>query len=587
MKFPVFKCAVGCAAALAVLAGCGKPKHPLPEPPRVAQCEPGKPGGQLVLAIAGNPRTFNPLLSADGASDAVVRLLFSPLISLDMVTQQPKPGLAESWTVEPDQKTWTFKLRKGLRWSDGEPITADDVVFTWNELMYNPANNQLTYDLFRINGKKFTVTKVDDLTVRVVTPEVFAPFLEYFGGVAILPRHLLARAVQENKFSETYGVRTQPQQIAGSGPFRLKAFRPGKYVMLERNPEYCAVDRQGRRLPYFDEVMLAIAENPAEVTYRFLHNTSAACETIRPDVWPRFEQASTNSRLRAIDLGAGAERNFFWFNQNTNVNAAGKPLVNPVKLKWFQNRKFRQAVSCALDRDRMAIEVYGGRALPVYGFISGENQKWFNREIPRPGHNPDQARALLAEIGMRDRNNDGVLEDAGGNPVEITLISNVDNPARGKTAMMIRDDLKKIGIKVEYRAVDFPTLLEKVNATHDYECGLMGLGGGGMDPASQVNVIKSGEPLHQWFPLQKTPATDWEAKMDSLMDAQMRTLDFARRKKDFDEVQRIWADELPMICTVAPFTGAAIRSDIGNVRPSVAAAWHVTWNIEELYFRKP
>ncbi len=234
----------------------------------------------------------------------------------------------------------------------------------------------------------------------------------------------------------------------------------------------------------------------------------------------------------------------------------------------------------------MAREAYGGRAQPAYGFISTENQKWNNPNIPRYGLDLARARTLLAEIGIQDRNGDGLMEDADGNPIEIQLYSNIGNPLREKAAALIVADLKKLGIKLIYLPTDYRSLVERINATYDYECALMGLGGGGGDPASQINVLRSSEELHQWFPLQKAPSTEWEARIDSLMDAQMRTLDFAQRKKCFDEVQAILAEELPMIYTVTPLACAAIRSDVGNVRPAVLSPYHLTWNLEELYFKK-
>jgi peptide/nickel transport system substrate-binding protein len=572
--------------AASLLAGCSRSAGPLPNPPRVSACEPGHTGGKLSLGVAGSPKSFNPLYATDSASDCVVRLLFSSLVSLDLTTGDPTPGLAQSWSVDPDGKTWTFKLRQGLRWSDGQPLTADDVVFTWNDVMLNPAYNQISLDLFQSGGRMFTVSKVDDLTVRVVTPEVFAPFLEVFGIVAILPKHMLAQAAQDHSFPTAYGVRSLPQSIVGSGPYRLHEYRPGKYVVLDRNPEYCAVDRNGTRLPYFDEVTVVVTPNLREQAYRFLHHDTDAFETVPNDFRDLFEQDAATGRSKILELGAGIERDFFWFNQNTNVAPGGRPLVPPVKLKWFRDRRFRQAVSCAIDRERMVREVYGGRATSVYGFTSEENRRWFNTNAPQFRYDPDKARALLAEIGMRDRNADGTLKDADGNAVEITLLSSFENPVRGRMARLFQTDLAKVGIKVTYQAIDFPSLLRKINGTFDYEAALMGLGGGGLDPASDARVLKSDEPLHQWFPLQRRPSTDWEAKIDALMDDQVRTLDFRRRKTDFDEVQKILGEELPMIATVAPWTSSAIRSDLANVRPAISTGYHVTWNIEELYLRK-
>jgi peptide/nickel transport system substrate-binding protein len=581
---------------LCFLAGCSKtsaPKpaavvaHPVPSAPLVSQAEPGQPGGTFRIALPFSPKTLNPLLAGDGLSDNILRLLHGSLVNLNWITQEPGPGLAESWSVEADQKTWTFNLRRGVYWSDGKPFNADDVIFTWNEIMYNPDINKGTYSVFRVGGKNFEVTKVDDYTVRVVTPEVFAPFLEFFGTVWILPQHALQDATRERRFLSAYDLRTAPQKIVGCGPYRVKQIDWGTSILLERNPEYWVTDKQGRRLPYFDEVQFIFGGGRGNDAILFVNGKSDAYEILRPELLDAFkEEVSTNAHFRIVELGIGSEREFLWFNQNTNSTAAGKPLVNPVKLKWFRNQKFRQAISCSIDRERMARDVYQGRAQAVYDFISTDNRKWNNPNVPRFAFDPAKARALLAEIGIQDRNSDGVLKDSDGNVVEFTLLSNTGNPARDKAARMIQEDLKKIGIKVNYEPIDFEALREKVDNTFEFEAALMGLGGGGIDPASQMNVLKSNEDLHQWFPLQKTPSTDWEARIDALMDAQMRTLDFAERKKAFDEVQVILAEQAPMLYTVSPLAYAAIRSDVGNLRPSVLTPYRVTWNMEELYFKK-
>jgi len=340
-------------------SGCGKETssrasigHALTAP-LIAECEPGQPGDRLTLVTIGAPRTLNPLFATDRASDELTHLLFAPLVQMDLVTQESRPALAASWTVEPDQKTWTFKLRPGLRWSDGQPLTAADVVFTWNEIMYNPRMNQITYDLFRADGKPFSVTKVDAQTVRVVTPGVFAPFIEFFGSVPILPEHVIGPAVRERRFLSVYTLQTRPETIVGAGPFRVQEWQPGKGLLLERNPEYWVVDKQNRRLPYFDEVMLIPVSDSSAEAFLFLGGKCDVFEHDRPDDYAPLKGGAASGKSRLIELGVGTERDFLWFNLNTNLNAAGKPVVEPAKLNWFRNKKFRQAVSCAIDRDRM------------------------------------------------------------------------------------------------------------------------------------------------------------------------------------------------------------------------------------------
>jgi len=218
-------------------------------------------------------------------------------------------------------------------------------------------------------------------------------------------------------------------------------------------------------------------------------------------------------------------------------------------------------------------------------YLGAENPTWYNPAVPRFGFDPPRARQLLAAAGLADRNGDGVLEDAAGRPCEIVLHTNLGNPARARMAELIQDDLRQVGIRLVLQPLPFPVLEHKINQTFDYESALLGLSGGGLDPAAHLNVLKSDNLMHQWFPRQPRPATAWEARLDALMDAQMRTLDFAERKRAFDEVQQILAEQLPLIGTVTPLRYAAARADLGNLRGSALTPYSLTWNVEELYFQ--
>ncbi|HUR47567.1 MAG TPA: ABC transporter substrate-binding protein, partial [Candidatus Saccharimonadales bacterium] len=467
-------------------------------------------------------------------------------------------------------------------------LTADDVVFTCNDVVYNTNINNVTRDALRVDGKDFKVSKVDDLTVTVVTPAPFAPFEETFGaGVSILPRHALAKAVSEKKFESSYGVDVKPGELVCNGPFKLKQYKPGESTTLERNPYFFEVDKKGQRLPYLDYIIYTVVPDMNAMALRFLKGESDAHETVRPDEYERFKEASAQGKFQLLDLGLGTERGFIWFNQNTNVNATtGKPFVNPTKLKWFRNKKFRQAISYSIDRESIAKSIYAGRAKPNYGFVTEANPKWFNPSVKKYPHDIARAKALLKEIGIDDRNGDGFLEDSDGNVIEFVLNTNTGNNVREKTAVLVQEDLKRLGIKLIFQPMQFNSLVSKIDSAYDYECILLSLGGGGVDPSSSMNVLKSDGFTHQWFPRQKAPSTEWEARIDFLMNEQIKTLDFAQRKKYYDEVQEILSDELPMIYTVSPISYAAIRSDLGNVRPTVLSWYRVTWNAEELYFKK-
>ena len=583
-------------AAVFCFSGCGKKSenaasgnspanYPLPDPPLVADCSPGVPGGRLVAASFGDPKTFNPITANEQSSEEIYRHLYAALLGFDSPSQSVTPGLAVAWTNLPDGKTWTFTLRKNLRWSDGEPLTADDVVFTWG-VIYNPDIDNVMRDAFVVDGKKFAVTKIDDLTVQVVTPEIYAPFLENFGGVPILPKHILEKTVADKTFTSAYGVNWDADKIVGSGPFRLKNYSPAQSVLLERNPYFFEVDSNGQRLPYFDNIIYTVVPDMNAMSLRFLSGESDADDFVLPYEYDHFKTASSSGKFNLLEPGIGMETAFFWFNENTNMDAAGKPLVDPKKLKWFRNAKFRQAISYAIDRDSIIKSIYNGRAIPNYGFVTPGNKKWFNPNTRQYPQDLDKARALLKEIGIEERNGDGFLTDANGNKIEFTLNTNVGNSAREKTAVLIKSDLEKLGITVNFQPIEFNTLVQKIDTAYDYDCVLLSIGGGSADPSSMMNVLKSSGFTHQWFPRQKTPSTDWEARLDFLMDAQMKTLDFNERKKDFDEVQEILAEQVPMVFTVTPMYYAAIRSDIGNVRATPLNGYRATWNIEELYFKK-
>jgi peptide/nickel transport system substrate-binding protein len=585
-------------ALLICLSGCGKkteptpPKpaasYPLPEPPLVADCAPGIPGGRFVVVSYGDPKTFNPITANEQSSEEIYRHLFTALLGFDWASQQVSPGLAESWTNSADGKTWTFKLRKNLRWSDGEPLTADDVVFTCNDVIYNPDINNVTRDILTVDGKPFTVTKVDDATIQVVTPDICAPFLENFGaGMPIMPKHILAKAVADKTFVSAYGVNWDPKSIVVSGPFRIKEYKPAQYILLERNPYFCEVDKEGQRLPYFDNIIYTVVPDFNAMSLRFLGGESDADDFIFPYEYDHFKAEEAKGRFTLLEPGIPLDTQFFFFNENTNVNAkTGKPFVDPVKSKWFRNSKFRQACAYAIDRDAIIKSVYSGRAIPNYGFITPGNIKWFNPNTHQYPHDPARARALLKEIGIEDRDGDGFLEDADGNKIEFSLNTNVGNSAREKVSVLIKSDLERLGFKVNFQPIEFNTLIQKIDVTYDYECALLSLGGGGVDPSASMNVVKSDGFTHQWFPRQKSPSADWEARLDHLMDAQNKTLDFNERKKDFDEVQEILSEQVPLIFTVTPYYYAAVRSDIGNLRPTPLSSYRATWNIEELYFKK-
>ncbi len=323
------------------------------------------------------------------------------------------------------------------------------------------------------------------------------------------------------------------------------------------------------------------------LSLRFLSGESDVFEDISPDNCEQFQAAAATGKFRFFDLGYSLVWQYLWFNMNPNKNdKTGQPYLDPKKLKWFGQKQFRQAVSYAIDRNSIVKSIYAGRAEPNYGLVGHENPKWFNPAIRSYPYDPEKARGLLAEIGIKDRNGDGVMEDADGNPIEFVFNADTGNSTANKMALMIQSDWKKLGFKVVYQPLEFNTLDDRIIVNHNYDCVLLGWSWGSLDPVvNYMGILPSSAQDHDWNPNQKTPATPWEARVDELMNAQLKTFDFNERKKGFDEVQVILSDELPVISTVTPRVSAACRPDIGNLRPTPFILYHLTWNAEELYFK--
>ncbi|HEY7508661.1 MAG TPA: ABC transporter substrate-binding protein, partial [Vicinamibacteria bacterium] len=227
--------------------------------------EPGRRGGRVVIALRSEPKTLNPVTSLDNASRDVIARLHANLVAIDRHTQGTVAALARSWSVSKDGRRYTVELRRGLRFSDGDPLDADDVVFSF-ECYLDPRNASPQRDLLVVGGRPVAVRKLGPYRIALDLAQPYAVGDRLFDGLAVLPRHRLARAQQEGRLAQTWGLDTPPADMAGLGPFRLKAYVPGQRIVLERNPHYWKVDAAGRPLPYLDElVFLVVPGEDAEV----------------------------------------------------------------------------------------------------------------------------------------------------------------------------------------------------------------------------------------------------------------------------------------------------------------------------------
>ncbi len=522
--------------------------------------EPGREGGTLYFILSGDPKTLNPALAQETTSTAAIGPLFSGLTRLNLKTMKPEPDLAESWEVSEDGKVWTFHLRKNVRWSDGTPFTADDVIFTFNEIYYNDQIPSSTRDILTIKGKKIKVEKIDDYTVKFILPEPFAPFLNALSA-EILPKHKLERYVKDGTFNTAWNVNTDPKDIVGTGPWVIKEYVKGQRIVYERNPYYWEKDEEGRSLPYITRRVGIIVSDPDTAMLKF---KSGEVDYIGLRPQDIQQVARMGEDVKVYDLGSTPSTTFLVFNQNPRSK------VPKYKLKWFQNRKFRVAISHAIDREGICYLVYNGLAKPLYTPVTEANRPYYDEDYyPKFEYDLEKAKKLLESIGFKDRDGDGVLEDPEGHDLEFTLITNAGNKERETIGNIVKEDLKKIGVKVHFQPIDFNNLVSRLTAPpYDWEAVIIGLTGS-IDPHFGRNVWHSSGLLHMWNPRQKKPQTDWEKKVDELIDKGAVELDFEKRVKIYREAFRIITEEQPMIFIATPKSMLAAYDRFGNLFPTV------------------
>jgi peptide/nickel transport system substrate-binding protein len=540
----------------------------------------GHSGGRLVVALRSEPKTLNPVLAADAPSRDIIRCITADLIHINRESEKIEPALAKSWMVSRDGKQYTLHLRHGLQFSDGQPFTADDVVFTFqvylDEKIHSPQR-----DLLIVGGKPISVQKIDAATVQFELAQPYAAAERIFDSLAMLPRHLLQTAYQAGTFSQAWGISTPATQIAGLGPFRLKEYVPGERIILERNPYYWKEDHSGNRLPYLDETVFLFVPSEDAQAIRFQSGDTDVLSRFSSQNFSVLEKQQRAKNYHLFDLGPGLEYNFLFFNLN-DLGPTNSPEIAK-KQVWFQDLKFRQAVSAAIDRDGIVRLVYGGRATPLWGHVTPGNKLWLDANIPHPPRSLDHARQLLQSDGFSWKD-DGTLVDSRGNAVEFSILTSASNAQRVKMATIIQDDLSQLGMSVHVVSLDFGAVVDRFMKTYDYEAAIMGLASGDADPTPEMNVWLSSGSTHLWHLNESHPATSWEAEIDQLMEAQLITLDYSARKKLYSRVQEIVAEELPVICLASPNILVGAKDGVGNFQPAPLDPYAL-WNIEQLYVR--
>jgi peptide/nickel transport system substrate-binding protein len=544
----------------------------------VTRNPPGHYGGQLVVALRSEPKTLNPVLATDISSRDVIRCLTADLIHINRATLKTEPALAESWKISPDGRVYTLKLRRGVRFSDGQPFDADDVVFSFrlylDEKIHSPQR-----DLLIVGGQPIAVQKLDEDTVRFTLAKPYAAAERLFDSVAILPRHLLEGAYRGGKFAEMWPLTTAPQQFASLGPFRLKEYVPGVRIVLERNPYYWKEDRAQTRLPYLDRIVFLFVSSEDAQVIRFQAGDTDILSRFNAEDFRLLERTQTTRSYHLYDMGPGLEFNFLFFNLN-DLASKGLPAI-AAKQAWFRDARFRQAVSAAIDRQAIVRLVYDDRATALWGPVTPGDKLWIDGQIPHPQRSLARARDMLKSAGF-SWNSGGALIDSHGRAVEFSILTASSNAQRSKMATLIQDDLGRLGMNVHVVPLEFRAVVDRLLNSYDYEAALMGLANGDADPNPEMNVWLSRGSTHLWHPDQQKPATPWESEIDRLMEQQLVTMDYAKRKQLYDRVQEILAQQMPLICLVSPDVLAAAKDRVANFHPAILDPY-VLWNVEQLY----
>jgi len=543
----------------------------------------GKQGGRLVVSLRAEPKTLNPLTAADAPSrEVILGAMQADLIHINRATQLTEPALAKSWNVSSDGLQYTLILRKGLRFSDGQPVDADDVLFTFR--VYLDENVHATQrDQFIVGGKPITVRKVDAQTVVFQLAKTYGAGERLFDGLAVLPRHLLEKPYNDGKLGQTWTLATPANEWAGLGPFRLKEYVAGQKLVLERNPYYWKQDAKGNRLPYLDELVFLFVPNADAQVLRFQSGETDLISRLSAENFSVLSRQQSGYTMS--DAGPGLEYNFLFFNVNKPEEKTSPDLAR--KIKWFREVKFRQAISAAIDREAIVRLVYQGRGAALWGPVTPGNHRWGNSGISHTARSLEKARALLKEVGFAwttGPDGEQSLVDSDAKPVEFSILTSSTNADRTKMATLIQDDLKQLGVRVQIVPMEFRSLIDRVTQTREYEACVLGLVSFDADPTAEMNVWLSSGGTHLWNPSQAHPATAWEAEIDKLMEQQLDAQSYAQRKKSFDRVQEILAENQPMIFLASPDILVGAKKSVGNFHPTVLEPY-VLWNVEQLYFR--
>lgn len=560
----------------------------------------GDYGGTLKLVTFGTgPKTFNGWDASDVESHGIGMLQDDSLVDIDPWTGKPIPKLAKSFSLSPDCRTITFVLRKGLKWSDGQPLNADDIVFTFDKIIKEGFGEGSNKDSISVPGDYPVITKKDDLTVEFKFKKPFSPFLSNLNAIMIAPKHAMIDAVKKGQdyFHTFWNVNCDPKTVVGCGPFIISNYVPGQRVELKRNPHYHMVDKNGRSLPYLDGITIGIVPNQGTMLLKFLGGEVDLLDirAVRGSDAYQLKSKAKQGNFTLRSLGSDDGTAFLAFNMCRRKNPkTGKYYVNPIKQEWFNDRNFRLAVSHAIDRQGIVNNVMRGVGYPL-STCQTESGLYHNTTLKPITYSLEESAKLLKEAGFAKK--DEILYDKKGNRVEIDLMTNSGNTVRDAICITIKESLKKLGIKVNYQPIDFNIMTNKTHNSLDWEAVMMGLSGSRFDPYSGSNVWTSAGRMHEFDQRLPGPggtvkapdARPFELEIDRCFDRAAGSYDEKVRRENYNRAEEIAYNEQPFIYIYAPALLTAAHNKLGNYKPTPYGLYYTPkgsmHNIEEIYIK--
>jgi peptide/nickel transport system substrate-binding protein len=530
-----------CLLLAAALAGCERRVDTTVDTGAVARASKPTPGDTLIVALPGNVSGLIPNITGDKNSHDAVRWVYNGLITHDKDINIV-PDLAESWDLSSNCLDLTFKLRKNVRWHDGRPFTADDVVFTYN-LMVHPKTPSPYKDDFE---EVESVAAVDPHTVHIRYKQPYAPALMSWGQ-SMLPRHLLESYMLAGKLREAPQNFTAP---VGTGPYRFKEMHSGDRIVVVANPDYYAGP------PYIARIVYRIIASQA-VTFLELKtrgvdsSTLTALQYRRQTDYPAFRKAYRKFRYAA--------------NVYTYL---GLNHQDP----RFADKRVRQAIANAIDRRDLIDGVRLGLAREATGPY--QPGTWaHNPNVRTYPYDPARARALLAEAGWKTTNADGILVK-DGQPFAFELLISQGNDEGRKIAEIIQAQLREIGIDVELRVLEWAAFLRERIKTRRFTAAVLAWSIG-LD-ADQYSIWHSSQTGPEEFNF----VSYANREVDELLERGRKTCVQSDRKRAYDRLQEILAEEQPIIFL---FFRDALSVVTTRVRGIVPGPIGIEYNMNEWY----